>query len=335
MAIDHHGPSMGAQHAGQLDDKLKGAIPQYATEELYFPNPLSMPGSFTAAVCGYPDFEIIPLLSLTLKDVVPPMHTPTAQRCILLHHFEVGLDEVEGIITGEVNIPESLNWGKMREERLGKLGHDKTGDNEWRKELVQQQRRNGWGQGNWLFFGVKLKQSTNAQGEKTSRWFCFGAPVEAVEEKPLTEQYVEIGGGKDGLGRDIPTHKELFARQSTLFCLGGKACIDLWDGAEEWDNGVFSEISNATANVGLLVETLHLDQTPKPASNNSMGPPKLDHQRPSGSEDQGSTTYADPLATAAMDGPAESQKRKSSIEVEYPRKLFDFMQDGPGTAEPF
>lgn len=333
MAIDQYEPSMGAQHAGQLSDRSKGAVPEFATEELYFPNPLDMPGSFTAAVCGYPNFQVIPLLSLTLKDVVPPMHTPTAQRCILLRHFEIGLDEVEGIVTGEVDIPESLYWTRMREERLGKLGHDKTGDNEWSKELVQKQRQNGWGQGTWLFFGVKLKQSTNAQGEGTTKWFCFGGPVEAIEKRPLTEQHVEIGGGKDGSGREIPTHKELFARHSTLFCLGGKACTDLWDGAEDWDNGVFSEISNAMANVGLLVETLHLE-TPKPASDNSMRPPKLDHQLSSGPEDLGTTTYSDPLAMAAMDGPAESQKRKSSIVVEYPRKLFDFTQEGPTSTKP-
>lgn len=333
MAIDQHQPSMGAQHAGQLSATLKGVVPEFATEELYFPDPSGMPGSFTAAVCGYPDFQVSPLLSLTLKDVVPPMHTPTAQRCILLRHFEVGLDEVEGIITGEVNIPESLYWTRMREERLGKLGHDKTRDNEWTKELVQKQRQNGWGQGKWLFFGVKLKQSTNAQEEGTSKWFCFGVPVEAVEQRPLTEQYVEIGGGTNGLGKEIPTHKELFARQSILFCLGGKACIDLWDSAEDWDNGVFGEISNAMANVGLLVETLHLDQTSKPASNDSMRLPTCNHQLSSGPEDPGITMYSD-LGTAAMDGPAESQKRKSSIVVEYPRKLFDFTQEEPASAKP-
>lgn len=333
MAIDQHVPSMGAQYDGQLSGKFKGAVPEFVTEELCFPIPIEMLGSFTAAVCGYPDLQVSPLLSLTLKDVVPPMHTPTAKRCILLRHFEVGLDEVEGIIIGEVNIPESPYWTRMREERLGKLGHDKTGDNEWSRELVQKQRQSGWGQGKWLFFGVKFKQSTNAQNEKTSKWFCFGAPVEAVEQRPLTEQYVEIGGGKDGLGGDIPTHKELFARQSTLFCLGGKACIDLWDGAEDWDNGLFSEISNAMANVGLLVETLHLDQTPKPASNDSMKPPKFNHQLSPDPEDLGTTMYSE-LATAAMDGPAESQKRKSSIVVEYPRKLFDFTQEGPASAKP-
>lgn len=333
MEIDQHERSVGAQHAGQLSDRFKGAAPGFAMEELCFPNPLDMPGSFTAAVCGYPNFHVMPLLSLTFKDVVPPMHTPTAQRCILLRHFEIGLDEVEGIITGEVNIPESLYWTRMREERLGKLGHNKAGDNEWSKELVQEQRQNGWGQGTWLFYGVKLKQSTSAQREGTSKWFCFGAPVEAIEKRPLTEHYVEIGGGKDGLGREIPTHREPFARQSTLFCLGGKACIDLWEGAEDWDNGLLSEISNAMANVGLLVETSHVE-TPKPASDNSMGPPKLDHQRPSAPEDLGTTMYSGPLAMAAMDGPAESQKRKSNVVVEYPRKLFDFTQEGSTSTKP-
>jgi len=333
MAMNQREPSMGPQHAVQLSDIFKGAVSEFATEESCFPDPLEMPGSFTAAVCGYPDFQISPLLSLTLKDVVPPMHTPTAQRCILLRHFEVGLDEVEAIITGEVKIPESLYWARMREERLGKLGHKGTGDDELSKELLQKQREQGWGQGKWLLFGVKFQQSTKEQREGTGKWFCFGAPVEAVEKRHLTEQYVEIGGGKDGLGKEIPTHTELFARQSTLFCLGGTACIDLWDGAEDWDNGVFSEVSNAMANVGLRVETLHLAKTPKSASNKSMRPPKLNHRLSSGPEDPGTTMYSDP-PTAAMDGPAESQKRKSSIVIEYPRKVFDFTKSVPASPKP-
>jgi len=87
------------------------------------------------------------------------------------------------------------------------------------------------------------------------------------------------------------------------------------------------------ANVGLLAETLHLDQAPKPSSNDSMRPPKSRYQFSSGPEDPGSTMYSDPLAPA-MDGPAESQKRKSSIMVEYPRKLFDFTQNGPASPKP-
>lgn len=281
-------------------------------EELYFPDPLDMPGSFTGAACAYPDFHVKPLFSLTLSSVVPRIHSPTVSRNIILHHFEIGLEEVEGIVTGGVIIPESVQQTHVREERLGKLGYKKTGEGAYSKEVKRVQQENGWGQGRWVFFGVKLKQSTEEQKEGTGKWFCFGAPVEAVEQRPGTEQYVIIGNSEGVQEEGELARKELVFRESALFCLGGLACTDLWDGAADWDDGVFHEISQAMANVGLLVEVLYL-----PSSTNQVG------------------LSTEPLATAATDGPAESQKRKSSIVQEYPWKEPAATKLESGSAEPY
>ena len=316
-----------AKSVDQRHEDVTEAALNPATEEVSFPDPLDMPGSFTAAICECPDFETKPLLSLTLKDVVPPTHSPTTPRCVLLRQFEIGLDGVEGIIVGEVNIPESTYWtNRVREARLGKLGYSKLSDGAYSNDLEQKQRRNGWGQGKWVFFGVKFKQSIKEKGRKTGKWLCFGAPVEAVEKQPSTEQDIEIGGGKDEFGKDVPAHTKTFVRESTRFSLGGTACMDLWEGAKEWDNGIFSEVSNAMANVGLVVETLHTDtRPPRPdwydSTRPSFDPSELEYEDADGAVFRENTRYADSPATAAMDGAAESQKRKRSIVAEPPRKL--------------
>lgn len=263
---------------------------------LVFPDPLRMPGSFTASLCERPHFEVKYLLSLTMKDVTPPTNSPTTQRCILLRHFEVGLDGIEGIVSGEVIVPETAEWMDMRIARLGALGYEKTGEGAYNKRLEQEQRRAGWGKGKWLFFGVKYRQDEKEQRLGEGRWLCFGSPVEAFEEKPATEQYIEIGGAKQSSGETAPIHEEAFIRESVQLSLGGKPCMDIWDGMDEWDDGVLDEIYNAMANVSLIVETLRLDDCALPSLEDTK------------------------LRTSTMDGVVESRKRKSSAVAEHPHK---------------
>ena len=294
-----------------------------AIEGENFPSPLKMPGSFTAAICSRPDFTVMPLLSLTMKDVVPPTHSPTTPRCKLIRQFEVGLDGVQGIITGKVIVPESAKWTHMRESRLGKLGLEKLGNGAYSKDLQQKQESDGWGQGEWLFFGIKLKKNIKDDGGVPGKWLCFGAPVEAVEKRASTEQYVEMGGASVNLGNYQPVHREVFLRDSTLFCLGGTACTDTWPKGDKWNNEILSHLSYAMANVGLLVETL---RKPPPfdkiTSKTFEGPAEMEDDEAKGSEavrDPG-YSFSDMVATGIIDGYAEPPKRKRSLGADAPRK---------------
>ena len=300
-----------------------------ATDGEDFPNPLKMPGSFTAAICSRPAFTVMPLLSLTMKDVVPPTHSPTTPRCKLIRQFELGLDGVQGIITGKVIVPESPSWTRMRERRLGKLGLEKLGDGAYSKDLQQKQESDGWGQGEWLFFGIKFKRNVKDNEGVPGKWLCFGAPVEAVEKRASTEQSVEIGGANVNLGHYQPVHKEVFLRDSTLFCLGGTACMDTWPKGDRWNNEILSHLSYAMANVGLLVETL---RNP-PSSDNITrkpfeGPAEMEDDEVKGSEavrDPG-CSFSDMVATGIIDGYAEPPKRKRSLGADAPRKACGAMK---------
>ena len=282
-------------------------------------NPLDMPGSFTAAICAYPELSVSPLFSLTLKDVAPGMHNPTDPRCVLLRHFEVGLDEVEGIITGEVKIPESMNWTIMRERRLGRLGLVKTGNGAYSADLEQEQRRNGWGEGKWVFFGVKFKQFYESQRITRGQWLCFGAPIESVEKKAPTTQYIEISEVKDKAGDCAPIRKEKLIRESTLLCLGGPACMDSRDTVDEWDEGVLREVSNAMANVGLAVDTLRVDSQSDYASLQGRESQYVDQLEVDPTNSVMSSEVSGHSREEVF-GPTEPPKRKRSEEPDSPRK---------------
>ena len=218
-----------------------------------FPDPQTMSGSFTDAVCQYKEFTIKPILALTLKDVTPLMHLPSNERCVLLKHFEVGLDGVEAIVAGEVVIPESISWKKkVREDRLGKLGSLKTGRGGYSKELEDHQRRCRHGEGRWMFFGIKFMQSHKQMKKGKGKWGCFGAPLEAVQRFDAVEEEVCVGGEND-----VPAHAERFLRTHIKLSAGGVPCMDLWEGAKDWDDGLWMDVLKAMANTCLVVNTLY------------------------------------------------------------------------------
>ena len=227
-----------------------------------FPDPRNMDGSFTDAVCQYEEFTVKPILALTLKDVTPLMHLPSNERCVLLKHFEVGLDGVEAIVAGEVVIPESSFWKKnVREDRLGKLGTLKTGRGGYSKELEEHQRRCRHGEGRWMFFGIKFMQ-THAQMKKgEGKWGCFGAPLEAVQRFDAVEEEICVGGEND-----VPAHFERFLRTNVKLSAGGVPCMDLWEGAKDWDGGVWIDVLKAMANTCLVVNTLYQTKEQKNAA---------------------------------------------------------------------
>lgn len=303
-----------SQHSDNREDLTDTILAHKSIEEVEhneapkgegFLDPLDMPSSFTAAIWAYPEFTVTPLLSMTLKNVAPQIHSPQFSTCILLRQFEIGLDDVEGIVAGEVKIPETPDLTRRREDRLGKLGLDKVVTGTHSESLEQEQRRIGWGQGRWVFFGVKFRQ-----GQKPGKWLCFGAPVEAVEKASPTLQYVEIGGTWG-----VSTHEERFIREKIVFCLGGRACMDSWDGADEWDERVLSDIDNAMANMGLGVETLQSD-----AHRELLPLNQYLHGDKAESRAKMDKPDSPRVPAAAVDESAEPPKRKRSVEAEVSRK---------------
>ncbi|KAL8793834.1 MAG: hypothetical protein Q9195_003559 [Heterodermia aff. obscurata] len=227
-----------------------------------FPDPSNMGGSFTDAVCQYEEFTVKPILALILKDVTPLMHLPSNERCVLLKHFEVGLDGVEAIVAGEVIIPESDFWKKnVREDRLGTLGTLKTGGGGYSKELEDHQRRCRHGEGRWVFFGIKFKQSHKQMKKGKGKWGCFGAPLEAVQRFDAVEEEISVGGEND-----VPAHFERFLRTNIKLSAGGVPCVDLWEGAKDWDDGVWTDVLKAMANTCLVVNTLYQTKEQKNAA---------------------------------------------------------------------
>ena len=288
-----------------------------------FPDPQMMNGSFTDAICQYDDFTVKPILALTLKDVTPLMHLPNRERCILLKHFEVGLDGVEAIVAGEVIIPESLLWKKqVREERLGKLGTLKSGRGGYSKELEDHQRRCHYGEGRWMFFGIKFQQSHSEKKKGNGKWGCFGAPLEAVQRFDAVEEQIAVGGGTDIMGKAVPSHSERFLRTNVKFSSGGVPCMDLWNGAKEWDDGVWIDVRKAMASNCLVVNTLYQtkDQKSSTAAESSSKVTRP-HNKQSETLVTPSTRSSSPVNR--MDGSADlkaKRKRGHSIAGETPRK---------------
>ena len=124
------------------------------------PDPQAMPGTLTEALCNWHHLLARPLLALTLDDVTTSIVNPHQPKCILLHHFEVGLDGVEAIVRGYVQIPETLERKQQREERLQKLGMRKSGDGGFSGALKKAQQDKAYGQGLWMFYGMRFKQSS-------------------------------------------------------------------------------------------------------------------------------------------------------------------------------
>ncbi|KAK3173208.1 hypothetical protein OEA41_006537 [Lepraria neglecta] len=86
------------------------------------PQPQNMPGTLTEALCNWHHLQSSHILTLTLEDVSVSMLNPKFDRCVLLQHFEVGLDGVEAIIRGQAIVSETVAVKAEREERLQKLG---------------------------------------------------------------------------------------------------------------------------------------------------------------------------------------------------------------------
>ena len=237
------------------------------------PQPENMPNTLTEAICSYIPLEAKSILTLTLERVDSPVPSPTDRQCILLKHFEVGLDGVEGLCQGTARIPETIEWTAERERRIGKIGTFKQGDGGFYRSLKRaQQKEQQYGKGYWYFFGVKFKQARKERKlRRGGKWLLFGAPIEAVYHMDIKRNQenvaVMLGGGVDKSGNAVNPYKANFNRTHTIFSRGGIAPMDIWAGGEDWDDGVFKDVRAAMAHNGLRVGFLYADTqtfTPRP-----------------------------------------------------------------------
>ena len=252
------------------------------------PQPEKMHGSLTEAICNYMPLEAKPILTLTLERIDPPTASPTTPRCILLKHFEIGLDGVEGLCQGTAKIPETPEVTAEREARVGRIGTWKEGDGGFYRSLKSaQQKDQQYGKGYWYFFGVRFKQvGKERRLRRGGKWLLFGAPIEAVynldvkrSQKNVT---IQLGGGVDASGNTVRPFEANFKRTHTLFSRGGIAPMDVWQGGETWDDGVFQDIKAAMANNGLRVGFLYANSetfTPYPESFPAAGKNQAEKKR--------------------------------------------------------
>ena len=229
------------------------------------PDPQEMPGTLTEALCNWHHLFAKPILALTLDDITTSVSNPHQQMCVLLRHFEVGLDGVEAIVRGYVQIPETVERKQQREERLQKLGMRKSGDGGFSGALKRAQQDKTYGQGLWVFYGIRFKQSSKEKAfGKPAKWLCLGVPREACNKLKVPvghdSEVVMLGGGLSGSGSKIDRYASRMTRKYLLMCKGGIAPIDAWGGAEDWEGGLLQKVRAAMANNGLRVGFLEHGQ---------------------------------------------------------------------------
>ena len=232
------------------------------------PDPQDMPGTLTEALCNWHHPLAKPLLALTLDDVTTSIVNPHQQMCVLLHHFEVGLDGVEAIVRGYVQIPETIERKQQREERLQKLGMRKSGDGGFSGALKRAQQDKTYGQGLWVFYGIRFKQTLREKEiGKRAKWLCIGVPREACNKLKVPigheSEVVMLGGGFSSSGSKTDRYKSRMTRKYLLMCKGGIAPIDAWEDAEDWKGGLLPKLRAAMANNGLRVGYLEHGQSAK------------------------------------------------------------------------
>ena len=230
------------------------------------PQPQNMPGSLTEALCNWHHLQSSPILTLTLEDVSVSMLNSKVDRCVLLQHFEVGLDGAAAIIRGQVIVPETVAVKAEREERLQKLGTRKVGDGGYFNVLKKAQEDISHGKGWWLSWGVRFKRTkTEGKLREPAKWLFFGAPMEAVDHLAVPPKQqrtiVLLGGGPGRVGGTVGRYPAETKRSQLRMCKGGVAPIDVWPGAADWQDGVLRKVQDAMADNGLRITFLFEDRT--------------------------------------------------------------------------
>lgn len=223
------------------------------------PDCLQMPGPFTTAICHQEDCYVVPILTLTLRETTPLVGCSATQRGQILLHFEVGLDDVEALCQGKFTVNDSSYWQENRyeQQQLGKPAKAKADIQAPSQGMEQHQIEKGCGQGSWVFFGVRFRQTgKKKRKEKAGKWACFGVPVESTWSLTCNTEAATYGGGCDSEGISVPQYVTKVKRIESRLSVGGIACMDLWQNADAWRGGVWSQVKQAMANNSLTVSYL-------------------------------------------------------------------------------
>ena len=252
-------PVLGGEEASDPKAEKESTPPGKIWPIFLVPDPMKMPGTFTSAICRQRNFHASPILTMTLRGMSSSIESPTTQSSRILLHFEVGLDRVEALCTGEFRIDDGSYWEEnIREKRLRKLAEAKACIQDPGKVVEQNSIKKGEGEGWWIFFGVRFQQTGKDKRKgKGGKWACFGAPMKACLPVTSDGEVAMFGGGCDDEGNDVPAYAAKVRRLETRFSTGGISCMDLWQNADEWGGGVWAKVKHAMANNSLLVSSLY------------------------------------------------------------------------------
>ena len=223
----------------------------------YFPDPENIPGSFTNALCQLTQFLVQPCISLTLTDEETSPHDAKQSISKMLHHFEIGLDGVEGIIRGQVAISVSREWTQMADQRLNPLHSIIQGVNGQHSRLAASPDLEGYARPVWVFFGIKFKQSGKEKKKGSGKWVCFGAPAESFRRCDGGDVQHKV----IPLGLQCPEEEPFIrrvhvSRLSVRMSAGGSGCMDLYKGAEDYAEGLWERVQQKMGRVELGVTVL-------------------------------------------------------------------------------
>lgn len=251
-----------------LDMGPKPSVPVKKSRGPAVPDPKhpGMKDTLTERMLNWDQVLSKALLTLTLENTTTKNVSPKTPQAVLLHHFEVGMDGVEAICRGQFTVEETPEVTAEREDRLGKLGTLKRGEGGTSKVLKKAQEDGCHGMGLWMFFGVRFKQTKREKKlKKGGKWFCFGAPYEALSYGQVAKreqtQIVTLGGGKDRDGKDVKQFRANVKRGRIVMSKGGSGPVDSWTASGEWvdEGGFFAATKNAMAHSALRITVLYED----------------------------------------------------------------------------
>lgn len=178
-------------------------------------------------------------LTLTLEDTTMEITSPRTPQIVLLHHFEVGLDGVEAICRGQFDVLQTSEVKADRDARLGTLGTRKKGDGGMSGALKHTQWDSWYGQGIWVYYGIRFKQTRMEKKlKKGGKWICLGAPYDATSQDQIPArqqtQMVSVGGGKDRDGNDAEKFRACVQRTRMIMSKGGVGPVDAWTSSGAW-----------------------------------------------------------------------------------------------------
>lgn len=237
---------------------LNAAAKKSPSEKLWptflVPDPTAMSGTFTHAICQQPDIHVISVLTMTLRDTSSLTEFSPTQRSQILWHFEVGLDQVDSLCMGHVQIDDNSYWKESRRDpRLQRLMEAEASVQNAKKGKERDRKK----EEPWLFFGVRSQKTEKDKRQgRGGQWACFGAPMKECSLIANQNDTAWYGGGCDVEGHDVPTYMAGVRRIETRLSAGGINYLDLWPNANEWKGEGWAKVKHAMAHDSLAVSVV-------------------------------------------------------------------------------